>query len=105
MIKITVMYAHREGARFDFDYYLRSHVPMVRKFLGTACVRCEVDRGIAPGASGQAPAYVAMAHFYCHSIEDFQSALEPHQPRIREDVANYTDLQPIRHFSEIHVCP
>ncbi len=103
MIKVSVMYPYREGARFDLDYYLQSHVPMVRNFLGAACLRCEVDQGLA--APNATPAYVAMAHFYCHSIGDFQSSLEPYQTLIRSDVANYTDLQPVRHISEVHVCP
>lgn len=36
MITVSVIYPHRAGARFDFDYYLRQHMPMVQQLLGNA---------------------------------------------------------------------
>ena len=101
MIKVTVMYPYRENARFDFDYYLTRHMPMMQAILGAACLRWEVDRGIWVDGGNAAPPYVAVAHLYCTSLEAFQAATAPHAAEIRADVANYTDLQPVRQISEV----
>jgi hypothetical protein len=29
MIKVSVFYANEEGKKFDMDYYLNSHIPLV----------------------------------------------------------------------------
>ena len=36
MIKISVMYPGGENVRFDMDYYVGKHMPMVREKLGAA---------------------------------------------------------------------
>ncbi len=30
MIKVTVLYPNEEGKKFDLDYYLNKHLPMVQ---------------------------------------------------------------------------
>ena len=37
MIKVSVFYPNKPGARFDFDYYTATHLPLVRDKLGGAC--------------------------------------------------------------------
>lgn len=53
MIRVSVLYPSREGARFDHAYYARSHMPLVEARLkGSGLLRYEIDRGIAGGAPG-----------------------------------------------------
>lgn len=103
MIKVSVMYPYREGARFDHAYYRDRHMPMVQQKLGQACRYYTIDRGLAGGAPGAAPAYEAMSHLFCDSIETFQAAMAPHAGQIMADVPNYTDLQPLIQVSEVVV--
>src|SRR5690348_17538722 len=56
MIKVSVLYPNANDCRFDFDYYCKSHMPMVRDRLGGACHGIAVDKGIAGGAPGTRPA-------------------------------------------------
>lgn len=101
MIKVSVLYPYREGYRFDFDYYCAKHMPLVRDRLGAACQGIAVDRGVAGGAPGTPPPYVAMANLFFDSIDAFQTAFAPHADAILADVANYTDLQPELMFSDV----
>ncbi len=39
MIKVSVMYPNKEGARFDHAYYRDKHMPMVKAKMGDACGR------------------------------------------------------------------
>ena len=54
MFKVSVMYPHTEGARFDHTYYRDKHMPLVKERLGEACKSYTVDKGIAGGAPGRA---------------------------------------------------
>ena len=103
MIKVTVMYPYTEGARFDHDYYRDRHMPMVKARLGSACAYYTVDKGLAGGAPGAPPAFVAMCAFICESVEGYLAAVQVHGAEIRGDIANYTDIVPVRQFSEVVV--
>jgi uncharacterized protein (TIGR02118 family) len=103
MIKVSVFYPHREGARFDMDYYCKSHMPMVQQKLGAACKRVAVEEGIGGGAPGASPAYAAMGHLYFDSAQAFETAFAPHAQAIMADIPNYTDIQPVIQVSEIKI--
>jgi uncharacterized protein (TIGR02118 family) len=103
MIKVTVMYPFAEGSRFDHSYYRDRHMPMVKSRLGDACAYYTVEKGLAGGAPGAAPAFVAMCAFICNSAEGYQAAMQQHRAEVRSDIANYTDITPVIQFSEVVV--
>lgn len=103
MIKVSVMYPYAAGARFDHAYYRERHMPMMKQRLGAACLYYTVDKGIAGGAAGTDPVYVAKCDFVCSSVEAFQAARGPHAQEIRDDIANYTDIKPVLQISEVVV--
>jgi uncharacterized protein (TIGR02118 family) len=101
MIKVSVLYPHKDGASFDMDYYLSSHIPMVRQKFGAACKGVAVEQGLAGGAPGTKPAYTALAHLLFDSVESFQAAFGPHAATIMADIPNYTSIQPVIQISEV----
>lgn len=101
MIKVSVMYPHAPGARFDHDYYRDTHMSLLKARMGEHCRYYTIDRGLAGGAPGSTPAFVAMCHVYCDSAEAFQAGFGPHAAEIMADVLNYTDLQPTLQISDI----
>lgn len=101
MIKVSVMYPHNDGAKFDMDYYCASHMPMVREKLGAALKGMSIDSGVGGGEPGAPPAYVAMGHLLFDSVQAFQEAFAPHADAIMGDIKNYTDIEPIVQVSEI----
>lgn len=103
MIKVSVLYPANASTKFDMDYYCKNHMPMVQRKLGPACKSIAVEQGIAGGAPGAPPAYVAMGHLYFDSVEAFQAAFGPHASEIMSDIPNYTDIQPIIQVSEVKV--
>src|SRR5262245_35177869 len=62
VIKVSVLYPNTQGCKFDMNYYLTRHMPMVQQKLGAACKRMAVEEGIAGGAPGAPATYVAMGH-------------------------------------------
>ena len=103
MIKVSVMYPNTSGARFDHAYYRDKHMPLVKRRMGDKCLYYSIDKGLAGGAAGTAPAFIGMCHIVCNSVEDFQSGFGPHAAEIMGDIANYTDLSPTIQMSEIVV--
>jgi uncharacterized protein (TIGR02118 family) len=101
MIKVSVVYPNKAGSRFDIEYYCSSHMPMVADRLGAALIKTEVDQGIGGGMPGSPAAFAAMGHLYFDSVAAFQGAIMPHFAEIMEDVANYTDIEPVIQISEI----
>jgi uncharacterized protein (TIGR02118 family) len=103
MIKVTVMYPYTEGARFDHAYYRDRHVPMVKSRLGNACTYYTVEKGLAGGAPGATPAFVAMCAFICDSAEGYEAAMREHRAEVLGDIAKYTNIAPVMQFSEVVV--
>ncbi|HEX2942900.1 MAG TPA: EthD family reductase [Rhodopila sp.] len=103
MIKVSVLYPGGSDTKFDMNYYTTSHMPMVQKTLGPACKKIAVEQGIAGGAPGAPPTYVAMGHLYFDSVADFQSGFAEHGAKFMADVPNYTNSQPVIQISEVKV--
>jgi uncharacterized protein (TIGR02118 family) len=93
MIRFSVFYPETEGATFDHDYYVNSHVPLACKTWGID--GAEIDKGV------NGP-YVAAVHFTFDSMEAMGAALgAPGTAEVMADVANYTTIQPVTQTSEI----
>jgi len=103
MIKVSVMYPNKAGARFDHAYYRDRHMPLVKSRMGDKCRYYTVDKGMAGDAPGTAPTYIAMCHIFCDSVEALQAGFGPHADEILADIPKYTDLAPVIQISEIVV--
>jgi uncharacterized protein (TIGR02118 family) len=75
-------------------------MPMVQRKVST-CKGIAAEKGLAGGAPGSAPTYIAIGHLLFDSVEAFESAFAPHAPEILADVPNYTNVQPILQINQI----
>ena len=105
MIRVNVLYPRKDGARFDWAYYIGTHMPMVGRKLGAALMSVSVEQGVAGGSPGSPPAFVAMAHLGFESVAAFQAAFTPHAAEILADIPKYTSIEPIIQISEVKVGP
>ena len=101
MIKFSIFYPNEEGKKFDMDYYLNSHIPMIQEKLGEAVKGGSVDQGIGGAQPGSPATYIAIGHILFDSVEELQSAFAPHMKAIMADIPNYTDIQPTVQISEV----
>ena len=101
MIKVSVLYPDNENSSFDIDYYVNTHVPMVRELLGSAVKGFAIEQGPSGREPGSRPTYIAMGHIYFNSIDEFQSSFGPIAEDMRADTPNYTDIQPVLQISEV----
>ena len=102
MIRVSVLYPHKEGGKFDHDYYAQKHMPLVKARLGgLGLVRLEIDKGLAGGAPDAPAPFVCIGHLYFNALADFQKAMGAHGAEFMADVPNYTNLAPQVQISEI----
>jgi uncharacterized protein (TIGR02118 family) len=103
MIKVSVLYPSGKGNTFDMNYYLATHIPLVRRLSGSALKRVEVEQGIGGLVPGSTPVYLAMGHLFFESVQAFQAAFGPHATEITGDIPNYTNTQPTIQISEVRL--
>lgn len=103
MTKISILYPTQGGSRFDFDYYLRVHIPMSIKRLKEhpGFKGISVEKGTGSTDPDMSPPYRAMCHFTFTSMDDFMAAFLPHQAELQGDIKNYTDIKPLVQVSEV----
>jgi uncharacterized protein (TIGR02118 family) len=101
MITVSVLYPNEAGSRFDMDYYLGSHIPMVQRLLGSALKGVVVERGLGGPAPGSPAPYSTVCHLRFASLEEFQTAFGPHAATIQNDIANYSSVTPVIQISDV----
>lgn len=101
MIKLSVMYPAGPDAVFDHAYYRDVHMPLLKQRMGAACRRYSIDRGTGGVAPGSAPAFLAMCHVYCDSVEALMAGIGPHAAELAADLANFTNVTPVQQISEV----
>jgi uncharacterized protein (TIGR02118 family) len=101
MINVNVLYPNKDGAKFDMGYYLGSHIPMVKRALGSALKGCVVEQGLGGAAPGTKAEFSTMCHLRFDSVEAFQKAFGPHAAEIQNDIKNYSSEPPIIQISEV----
>jgi len=103
MIRLTILYPNTPGSRFDFTYYLQTHMPMAEKLLAPVLKGLSVERGVLGTTPESPPTYSAMCHMLFDSIEAFMAAFLPHAETLQGDIKNYTDVEAVIQFNEIEI--
>jgi uncharacterized protein (TIGR02118 family) len=101
MIKVTILYPNGDGKKFDMDYYSGKHMPMVASLLGDSLRMFEIDKGLAGRTPDDPIPYLAVGYLYFDRVSAFQNSFRPHAEKIRNDIPNYTNIQPVILISEV----
>ncbi len=100
MTVVTVLYPAGEGATFDHDYYLGTHMPMVQRLWGPlGLTAARVLRGV-PGPDGKGPPFLVMTSLEWPDAATFAKAAQAHGSEIFKDVRNFTNIRAQTQLSE-----
>ncbi len=97
MYYVTVMYPNRDDVKFDIDYYMTKHIPMVSRLLNAPI---EVCKGL-PSSTGMPSQYLYAARIRVNSLDEHQAAMAKHGAQIMGDIPNYSNVQPSVQIEEI----
>lgn len=101
MIKVSVLYPHKDGGNFDMEYFLAKHMRLVRERLGASLKSLAVEQGIAGGAPDSPPPFAVMCHLGFAEIGAFKSGMESHGAEFMADIPNFTNIEPTIQVSEV----
>ncbi|MEM8937854.1 MAG: EthD family reductase [Bacteroidota bacterium] len=99
--KISILYPYEEGKQFDMDYYSQKHMPMVASLFGDKLKHYFIDSGLSGRTSNDPMTYIAVGGFYFEKLSDYREAFGPNAEKIRGDIHNYTNIQPIIQISQV----
>lgn len=101
MVLVSVMYPAGAGSRFDMDYYLGHHMPLVReRWSPMGLHEAKVVKGTGT-PDGGAPTYQVMALLSFDSVDAFKAAASTHGAEIFGDIPKFTDVQPVVQFNDV----
>jgi uncharacterized protein (TIGR02118 family) len=101
MIKLSVMYPYSPDAEFDHAYYRDVHMPLLKQRMGDYCKDYAIDQGMSGVAPGSVPAYIAMCHVYCDSVDALMAGIGPHAAELAADIPNFTNVMPVQQISVV----
>lgn len=101
MIKMAIFYPNGEGKTFDMDYYSNKHMPMAASLFGDSLKAMAIDKGIAGRTPEMPPTYLAIGYFYFETLSAFQNSIGSNSEKLKADVQNYTNIQPVIQVSEV----
>jgi uncharacterized protein (TIGR02118 family) len=100
-ITITVMYPNTPGSRFDLDYYVKSHRPLVEESWGDkGMTSFKALKGTGtPNPATPAP-YQVIAVIGFESLQAFRNAVKEAGAAVMGDIPNFTDVTPVVQINE-----
>jgi uncharacterized protein (TIGR02118 family) len=101
MIRISVIYPNKAEGKFDFEYYLSTHMPLVMSLYGEFGLHSwQVDKGTS--MSSKMPGdFVAACYLYFDSMDSAKQALKNKGGQVMADIENFTDIVPAVSFGEM----
>ncbi|WP_216856023.1 EthD family reductase [Acidisphaera sp. S103] len=97
---VSVMYQVGPGHKFDLDYYMKTHVPLVGRLWGSSGLKgAQVLQG-AGSPSGDPAMFHIIALLDFESLDAFKSAAAAHGKEVLGDIPNFTDVQPTIQFND-----
>ena len=100
-ITITVLYPNTKGSRFDVEYYVHSHIPLVEERWGDkGLTSVKLLKGAGTADPATPPPYQVIAVPGFESLQAFQAAAKESGAAVMGDIANFTDVTPIVQINE-----
>lgn len=99
MVRMLILYPRTPDAQFNLDYYLKTHIELVRSSFSDAVPRISVYRGL-DGPDGKPAPFLVSATIEFRDMSSLLSAIQRHGTKIAQDVVNFTTIRPTIQIEE-----
>lgn len=92
---VTVLYPAKEGAKFDMDYYLNKHMPLVAEKWTSFGLKSYYVTDLR---NTEQPYSVQATLIWDHAdggLQGFKAAADAHGPEVMGDIVNFSSEQPV----------
>jgi uncharacterized protein (TIGR02118 family) len=97
---ITVLYPAKDNEGFDFQFYLKRHVPLIENILGNSLHRLEVRRGQST-PDGTPPLYTAIISIWIADWTAYEKAMASRAQELIDEVPLFTRVMPVIQTDEV----
>jgi uncharacterized protein (TIGR02118 family) len=95
MVIVSVLYPKTKDSRFDVEYYLGTHIPLVKSLWSEMGLKSvDLVQGTAAIDRGM-PTFELIGQLTFDSADSLENALSRHGNEILGDIPNFTNVQPI----------
>lgn len=99
---VTVLFPNEADAKYDINYYITHHMPLMEKLWGHLGVKSWSVTTFTPGPDGSAPAFVFGSNVIWSSTEAIKTAFaDKSMQQIMEDVPKFSNKQPTFLFGDV----
>jgi len=98
---ITVLYPAKDNDAFDFDFYVRRHVPLIKDILGNSLHRVEVRRGATANDGSSAPTYTCVISIWIADWPAYEKAIAARASELIAEVPLFTKVMPVMQIDEV----
>jgi uncharacterized protein (TIGR02118 family) len=100
MISINVVYSYDPNKKFDWDYYLKTHVGMIKSGLGEKLKGITIEKGLSGIDPSSPPVHECFLRILLDSLDDMPAVMAI-LPELAQDIPNYTDTTTYLQISQI----
>ena len=101
-ISVSVIYPNEPDAKFDMDYYMNSHVKMVRdNWTDMGMKELKIYKGVSAPRPGTPPPYMVIGIMEFDSLDEFYAAGKASGKEMAQDIPNFTNLEPVVQINEL----
>jgi uncharacterized protein (TIGR02118 family) len=98
-IALQVVYPIMDGTKFDFEYYTKTHMPMVREVVGQFMIGTTITKGLASGPDTPPGFHLIATHVFADQ-QAFDAGMAVAGP-VLADIPNFTNVQPQMLIGEV----
>ena len=100
MVTVSVFYPKTSDSKFDHEYYLTNHVPLVKaRWGGMGLEKAMVLRGRSTMDGGTC-AWELIGLLTFSSLKELRAAMAAHGAEIVGDIPRFTNVQPVIQINE-----
>jgi len=91
---INILYPAKDNDGFDFNFYLKRHVPLIKDILGAALHRLEVRKGATAQDGVGPPLYTCVISIWIADWPAYEKALAARASELIAEVPLFTKVMP-----------
>lgn len=101
MISVSIFYPNTEESRFNLEYYVTQHIPLVEKLLKPMGMeKLEVEQAIGTPMPDEPAPFSVITHLLFNNVEEMEMGMGHFGPELMQDTSNFTNVKPLVQISK-----